>query len=69
MILLSFLFILTGICLIVAGVLLLTLHIAKTGAWPGFHPLHWDTRAKKLIIATGAGILLTFSGVLAGYGI
>ncbi|TYO95965.1 hypothetical protein [Desulfallas thermosapovorans] len=69
MILVSFIFILTGICFIVAGILLLTLHIAGTGNWPGFLPANWDNRAKKFIIITGAGFLLTLTGVLAGYGI
>jgi hypothetical protein len=69
MILLCFIFILSGLALIIAGVLLMTLHTAKTGTWSGIRPAHWDTRAKKLITITGAGILLTFIGVLAGYGI
>lgn len=69
MILLSFLFIFTGLCTVVTGVLLLTLHIANTGTWPGFQPQNWDIRFKKVILLSGAGILISFIGVLAGYGI
>ncbi|SFG26560.1 hypothetical protein SAMN05660649_01199 [Desulfotomaculum arcticum] len=69
MILFSFLFIISGLGTVTTGALLLTLHIAGTGKWPGVRPQHWDARVKKIVLATGSGMLLTIIGILAGYGI
>jgi len=69
LIVLSFLFILTGLCVVSACVLLLTLHTAGSGKWPGFLPHQWDKRLRKLLLGTGIGLILTLVGILAGYGI
>jgi len=69
MILMSFILILSGLSLITAGILLLTLCIAGTGKWPGCHPARWPTRVKKLALLTGGGALLTLFGILVAYGI
>jgi len=69
LIVLSFLLILTGLCVVTACVLMLTLHIAGNGKWPGFLPHQWDNRLRNLLLGTGSGLILTLAGILAGYGI
>ncbi len=69
MIVLSFLLIFSGLCVIVAGVFMFTLHVTQTGKWPGFSPRQWNPRAKRCILVTGCGLLLLCGGLLAGYGI
>lgn len=66
---LSFFLILTGLCIITAYVLLVTLHIAGSGKWPGLFPRRWDSRLKRLLLGAGCGLILTLAGILAGYGI
>lgn len=69
MVVISFLLILCGLCVVTVGVLLSTLHAAGAGKWPGFHPRRWDGRFKKTALLTGGGFILTLAGFLAGYGI
>lgn len=69
MVVACFLFIFTGLGIITAGVLLLTLQMIKTGSWPGYRPQNWDDRVKKLALLTASGLLLLLAGLLAGYGI
>jgi len=69
MILICFLFIISGLGTITTGAILWTLHAAATGKWPGFRPQYWDARAKRIALITGSGMLLTIIGILAGYGI
>ncbi|WP_027366010.1 hypothetical protein [Desulfotruncus alcoholivorax] len=69
MILTSFLFMISGLGILTTGILLLTLHVAGTGKWPGFRPQHWDAKVKKIALLIGCGIFLTIIGILAGYGI
>jgi hypothetical protein len=69
MVIACFLFIFTGLCVITAGVLLLTLQIIKTGEWPGYRPGNWDARVKKLVLLTAGGVLMALAGFLTGYGI
>lgn len=66
-IIVSFFLMLSGLCIVTGGVLLLTLYIA--GKWPGYNPRQWDNRFKKLLLVTGCGLVLVLAGIIAGYAI